>query len=383
MKNISIIVPIYYGEKYIPNIIRQAEDCRRYLDKEDYLELLLVNDAPDAPLSQNFESNDIHLIIINTDENIGIHGARVKGLKMCQGEYVLFLDQDDRICSEYFYSQCISIEENDASICKAIHAGEEYYAEEQVFKNIISKEFVLGHWNQIISPGQVLLRKSAVPDVWVENIMKYNGADDWLLWLCMISKGCRFSLNDDILYEHVSNGSNTSGDVVGMAQSEHEVIRIVQKKGLFQGNDLQLLMEGFFLRNLVRAREMRTLKKKFDVFDKWMRLREQGVNYSEHLKATGIHSVAIYGCGAAGKHLFSELKTSICVKGFIDRNAGELSAEIPIYTWRDTWPEVDGIIITLMEGEEKVEKEIKEKAGARVLVLKDWIMKTEPRFFQP
>lgn len=52
MKNISIIVPIYYGEKYIPNIIRQAEDCRRYLDKEDYLELLLVNDAPDAPLSQ-------------------------------------------------------------------------------------------------------------------------------------------------------------------------------------------------------------------------------------------------------------------------------------------------------------------------------------------
>ena len=48
MKNISIIVPIYYGEKYIPNIIRQAEDCRRYLDKEDYLELLLVNDAPDA-----------------------------------------------------------------------------------------------------------------------------------------------------------------------------------------------------------------------------------------------------------------------------------------------------------------------------------------------
>ena len=60
------------------------------MDKEDYLELLLVNDAPDAPLSQNFESNDIHLIIINTDENIGIHGARVKGLKSAPLYFIIF-----------------------------------------------------------------------------------------------------------------------------------------------------------------------------------------------------------------------------------------------------------------------------------------------------
>lgn len=377
MKSTSVIVPIYYGEKYIPHIIRQIEECKRHLDREDYLELVLVNDAPDAPLSQDFESSHIHLMIINTDKNIGIHGARVKGLKKCHGEYVLFLDQDDKIRPEYFCSQFFYIEDNDAAVCKAIDAGEEYYREDQAFKNSVSKEFALTHWNQIISPGQVFLRKSSIPDVWIENIMEYNGADDWLLWLCMMSKGCRFSLNENILYEHVSNGSNASGDVVGMAQSEHEVIRIVQKKNLFQENDLQLLMEGFFLRDLVRVREMNTLKKKLDVFDKWMKLREQGVKYSEYLRAAGVQSVVIYGCGIVGQHLLAELKPSICVKGFIDRNARELSAEIPIYTWKDTWPEADAVIITLMEGEEKIEKGVKEKENIEVLVLKEWIMKSK------
>ena len=299
MKSISIIVPIYYGEKYIPKIIQQIEDCKSRLNEEDYLELLFVNDAPDAPLSQDLKSDAVHLTVINTDKNIGIHGARVKGLKKCHGEYVLFLDQDDRIYPEYFYSQLLSIEENDAVICKAIHAGEEYY-----------------------SPGQVLIRKCAIPDVWMENIMEYNGADDWLLWLCMLAGGCLFSLNENVLYEHVSNGANTSGDVVGMAQSEHEAIRIVRS-------------------------------------------------------SLGIQSVVIYGCGIVGQHLLSELKPSICVKGFIDRNGRDLEAEIPIYTWKDKWPETDGIIITLIEGEENVEKDIRERTDKRVLVFKKWIMKTE------
>ncbi|MCI8597094.1 MAG: glycosyltransferase [Lachnospiraceae bacterium] len=377
LKSISVIVPIYYGGKYIPSIIGQVEDCKKCLKEEAYIELLLVNDAPDAPLSPMWKSSEIHVRIINTDKNVGIHGARVKGLRECQGEYLLFLDQDDRIRPTYFYSQLRSIEKNDAVICKGLSGGKEYYSDDEVFKKLLSKEFVLKNWNQIISPGQVLLRKRAIPVTWSENIIKFNGADDWFLWLCMMAEESRFSLNKEVLYEHVVHEENASGDLAGMAQSEHEVIRMVQDKKIFQEKDFQLLMEGFFLRNLFRVQEMNRLTKKLNTLDKWMKLREQGVKYAEYLRSLGIYSAAIYGCGMMGKHLLFDLQPSICVKYFIDKNAGEMKAEVPVYGWKDTWPDADCIIITLVEGEEQVQKDIKEKKGQRTLILKDWIVKTE------
>ena len=377
MKRISVIVPVYYGEKYIPGIIHQIEECKNYLDAEAYIELLFVNDVPDLPLSYAWESSELHVRIINTDKNVGIHGTRVKGFRECRGEYLLFLDQDDRIKPAYFYSQLRALGEKDAVVCKGIYAGKEFYSDDKVFKSIWSKEYVLKNWNQIISPGQVLLRKSAIPAIWIENIMEFNGADDWLLWLCMMAGKCRFSLNEDVLYEHVTHDSNASEDLAGMVRSEQEVIRIVQEKKLFQEKDQQLFMEGFFLRNLVRVREMSGWKKKLDILDKWMKLREEGVKYAEYLSSFGIQSVAIYGCGIIGKHLLSELEPSICVKYFIDRDAEEMKMKLPVYGWKDIWPDIDCIILTLMEGEEKVERDIKEKTDKKVLVWKDWITKTK------
>lgn len=377
MRRVSIIVPVYYGEEYISGIIRQAEACRKYMSDEDNIEIIFVNDAPEVPILHSWESADVHLSIINTDKNEGIQGARVKGLKRCHGEYVLFLDQDDRIEPEYFFSQFTALGENDAVICKAIYAGKECYSDEEAFKKIISKEFVLKEWNQIISPGQVLLRRDSIPDIWMENILKYNGADDWFLWLCMMAEGRRFSLNESVLYEHVSHGSNTSDNIVAMAQSEHELMRIVQKSKIFSETDLQLLMEGFFLRNLIRVQEMSALKQKMNILDKWMKLRENNIKYSDYLCALDIKSVIIYGCGMLGRHLFCELKCAMCVKCFVDRNAGEMQEEIPVYTLEESWPEADCIIITLVDGIEKAENDIKAKAHKKILVLKDWIMKTE------
>ena len=44
MCRVSIVVPIYHGKKYIPFLIRQAEECRKYADEDTKIELLLVND---------------------------------------------------------------------------------------------------------------------------------------------------------------------------------------------------------------------------------------------------------------------------------------------------------------------------------------------------
>lgn len=377
MRRISIIVPVYYGRKYMEGMIRQVEDCRGRLEQEDYVELLFVNDAPDDPLPVKWESKEIHVEVMNTDCNVGIQGARIKGLKKCCGEYVQFLDQDDFIKVEYLKSQLSAIGTNDAVICRAIHAGKMWYSGENIFEKTISKEYMLGMqwgWNPIASPGQVLLKKNAIPERWTKNILRNRGGDDWLLWLYMISEGCSFALNQDVLYEHVVHKGNFSNHIVEMLQSEQEVVRIACAEKLFSDNDLLMLMDGFFKRNIMRGKEHASLKKKWDVLDKWMLLKENGIKFSEHLLGMGICRVAVYGCTVLGQCLYDEIKTDVQVQYFIDRNADRMKKKIPVYSLKSDLPEVDCVIITLIDEAEKVQREVAELLHVKVIVLKDWIM---------
>lgn len=374
MKSISVIVPIYYGEKYIPDIIAQIESCKACLGKDDQIELLFVNDAPNVLLPINSESDLVDIRIINSLKHTGIHGARVRGLKQSVGDYVLFLDQDDKIVPEYFQSQLEKLGEADAVVCKALNGGKEFYIDDTYFLNIPFKQFVLREWNLIISPGQVLIKKKSIPSMWTENIIKNNFADDWFLWICMYAEGCTFSLNAEILYDHTLHNSNASDDVAGMLHSEQEMIDIIYKKRILSDYDFGLLLEGFHKKNYVRTQELYSAKKKLDYLDKWMKLKEHNVKFSDYLFQLGIQRVAIYGCGIFGGYIYHELKTNTEIRYFIDRNANIIQKEIPVYTLEDILPETDAVIVTLMGKAEEVEKRLKEKGIRNVIILKEWLI---------
>ena len=92
-----------------------------------------------------------------------------------------------------------------------------------------------------------------------------------------------------------------------------------------------------------------------------MKLEETGVKLAEYLSKAGIKTCGIYGCGILGEHLYDNLKKSINIKYFVDRNAGQIDKNIPIYTIEDAWPETDIIIITLLNDSNVVEKKDKSK----------------------
>ena len=52
MNSVSVIVPVYYGEKYMSNMIHQIEAGREGLSEEDSVELIFVNDTPNVPLDR-------------------------------------------------------------------------------------------------------------------------------------------------------------------------------------------------------------------------------------------------------------------------------------------------------------------------------------------
>lgn len=369
MKNVSVIVPIFHGKKYIDSMITQLEKCAETGCGEFLLELLFVNDDPREPIG-DISSDLIAVKAIETDENRGIHGARVRGLELCAGDYVLLLDQDDQIDAGYFSSQLAHIGDGDAVVCKLLHEGRQFYDTRMPFEEVITREFILSVRNPIISPGQVLLKKERIPETWKNARLKNNGADDWLLWLCMVAEDCSFALNPEVLFEHVVEGENESINVANMMASEQEIYEMLASMQTLSLEELEKLRGAVQAAAENHIKLLSKFQKMFFVYDNWLKLQEEGRYIHEYLKKCGVRRVAIYGDSYIGKRLYRSLRENgVEVSCFIDRNAAYLEEEIPVYPPQEGLPKVDLIIISLVEAVEAIGKDLAKLSEARICSL--------------
>ncbi len=122
MPQISIIVPVYYSEKYLTECVESILN-QTFGD----FELIFVDDGSkdrSVEIIKNFMENDRRIILLEqSNQYAGI--ARNNGMKNARGEYLIFLDSDDFfepdmmeklwkkandnnadivICDAYFYS---------------------------------------------------------------------------------------------------------------------------------------------------------------------------------------------------------------------------------------------------------------------------------------
>ncbi|WP_425390374.1 glycosyltransferase family 2 protein [Ekhidna sp.] len=87
---VSIIMPVYNGERYLSEAIRSVLD-QTYTKWE----LLIINDGSDDRSKEVIMSFDDQRIKYFEQENKGVSAARNVGLNYMQGEYLCFLDADD------------------------------------------------------------------------------------------------------------------------------------------------------------------------------------------------------------------------------------------------------------------------------------------------
>ena len=166
---VSVIVPVYNAEAFL-NTGVESVLAQTYPD----LELILVDDGStdgSGALCDGYATQDPRVRVIHK-ENGGASSARNTGLRAATGDFIYFLDSDDRIVPTLLEKLCASAEENHAElvffdayaveeqtgrISETNYGHRELYAPDSgaalMRKMVANKDFHMGVW-------QLLYRKS-------------------------------------------------------------------------------------------------------------------------------------------------------------------------------------------------------------------------------
>lgn len=110
---LSIIVPIYNVEKYLPKCIESIL-AQTFTD----FELILVDDgSPDGcgKIIDDYAKTDSRIVVIH-QKNQGVSAARNVGLRIAKGKYIGFVDPDDYIHNEMYRKLIDAIKKNSSDI---------------------------------------------------------------------------------------------------------------------------------------------------------------------------------------------------------------------------------------------------------------------------
>lgn len=252
MMDISVITPFYKGNGYLERLfscIRQAAAAAPELA----VELILVNDSPDCPMefSQQWVEG-FTLRTLENPQNLGIHGARLQGLAQAKGTFVLFLDQDDRIAPQTFASQYALAENADIVLSNGYNEndGGAIYATLAYQRAALKTEYYYSIGCMIVSPGQCLIRREAIPREWKAYPMRCSGADDMFLWLLLLHHGSRWAINPESLYIHVDTGENWSRNQEKMDRSFEEMLGYLKQLGIFTARHENMMHRRWKMRAL-------------------------------------------------------------------------------------------------------------------------------------
>lgn len=234
--DLSLITCLYNGDRYIDNLCQMFEANLGRLSGTCSAEYIIINDSPWNKVSIPEKYKHLPIHIYDNEKNLGIHRSRINGIEKARGKYILILDQDDEIRDEYLLSQTKKIKDRDVVVCNGYKeyadSSKAIYRDRIKMSLINSKNIYVMAANQIVSPGQCLIKKESIPSAWIKYEMKTNGSDDLFLWLLYLYSGRRFAINSEKLYCHKQVGNNLSNDLKKMCESDHEMCYLAEKEKL-------------------------------------------------------------------------------------------------------------------------------------------------------
>ncbi len=191
-KKVSIVIPVYNKEKYVAATLESAL-------QQTYrpIEIVCVDDgSTDNSLAviKRYANNFSEISVLKLSVNTGVSFARNHGIRNCSGSYILPLDADDLIDSNYC-KKAVEILDRDRKKCIGV-----VYCEAKLFDDNGEKDWELGTYKKekMLRHNQVfncaLFRRVDWERFGGYNEHLVDGLEDWDFWL-------NFTENDLIFYK--------------------------------------------------------------------------------------------------------------------------------------------------------------------------------------
>lgn len=207
---ISCIVPIYNVEKYIYKCM-ESIFSQTYKDFEVIAIVDGSMDNSEKILRENFEKKE-NLKIISR-ENRGLLASRLEGVKMAQGDYIIFVDSDDWIEKDMFEKYVQNI--GDYSIIRSnkniVNEKNKIHPEYIFKKEILNKEEIVkqfAHTYKFNNVTTQMIKKELFENLEINSNISMG--EDLLLNINLYERLNEIITIDDCLYNYRLNPNGIS-----------------------------------------------------------------------------------------------------------------------------------------------------------------------------
>lgn len=217
---VSVVIPAYRCAETLPLSVNSA------LAQEIPLEVLVIDDCPDAPVAQVMEQyrDDPRVIYLCNPKNLGAAETRNRGIRMAKAPFVAFLDADDIWRPEKLKKQLEALERTGYVLCCT---ARELMTVQGVFtgkvipvKETISYKDLLKH--NSINCSSVLIRTEVIREFPMSNAESH---EDYITWLRVLrAHGNACGINEPLLQYRLSN-TGKSGSKLKSAKMTFMVYR--------------------------------------------------------------------------------------------------------------------------------------------------------------
>jgi glycosyltransferase involved in cell wall biosynthesis len=265
---VSVIIPAYKVADYIGEALESV-----FAQTFTSHEAIVINDgSPDtADLERNLKEYATRIRYIK-QENRGAAAARNAGLRVARGEFVAFLDADDRWRPTFLEEQLAFLKSSNADLVysdallfgESSHDGRSFM-EMAPSLGAVTPENLLTV-NVAVLTSAVLARKSPILEVGSFD-EKMKRGHDFDLWLRLAKRGVPITYQCKVLAEHRIVESGLSGNMKSQLKRALDVLETIKTREVLTASEeaaLHVNLNRTLMKLAVENGKEKLLAKDFD-----------------------------------------------------------------------------------------------------------------------